>query len=377
MMKCLWVAFLTLLTTGLNAQTLPKKCYQRLQGFMDERIEVTLNLIKVNDSVFVDYCLTASPAVARQYNIHSGTPGTAGGKITTDGSFTLKASYDDQQMEIRGKFITNHIISGTWQIEKNEARHKFTVSENYPSGILPLSVYYQTATKPLISKKTTPRAYIEQCLVVPVISSNATSDTIRNRIMTLFAGGKPASYDPQILVNSLQQSYFKNYLSDNVELLKQQAAVALLNWDLYKLMHIVYNEKSILSFYTESYAFTGGAHGLGAQDYKVINVKTGKIVTSGDIFIRDFEPALTRLLTTKLKHTEGLGPEDKLSEKAEYFSDEVAPTNNLYITGSGIGFFYNHYEIAPYSHGFTDIFLTWEELSPILKPGSIVDPLLK
>jgi hypothetical protein len=49
-----------------------------------------------------------------------------------------------------------------------------------------------------------------------------------------------------------------------------------------------------------------------------------------------------------------------------YFVDEIKPNENFYVTGEGVGFVYNHYEIAPYSFGATDIFLTKEGLKEIL-----------
>jgi hypothetical protein len=54
----------------------------------------------------------------------------------------------------------------------------------------------------------------------------------------------------------------------------------------------------------------------------------------------------------------------------------VDPNDNFFITGGGIGFFYNPYEIAPYSSGSTEIFLPWEEILPLLKKESAVTPLL-
>jgi hypothetical protein len=322
----------------------------------------------VNDSLYADYCLNDF------YEMQQ----VAGGSISPDGSFTIRAPFDPHGAEIKGKFISRQTLTGTWETEKGGIKYRFSLTENYPSGSLPLSVWFQTATKPLVNKGPSPRAYIQQCLVVPSESGDPVgSDTVRRLIVGRFASGDRGIQDPQLLINTLQQSYFSNYLADNLDLYKQMPDAGSLNWDLYKLVHIVYNEKSLLSFYIESYAFTGGAHGLGAQDYTVINTKTGKAVIASDIFIDNFEAPLSKILTARLKKTEKLQPADKLSEKAEYFIDEIPPNSNFYITGSGIGFLYNHYEIAPYSHGFTDIFVTFEELAPVLKRNGILEPLLK
>jgi hypothetical protein len=368
MKKGIGFLVMALWSLSVMSQGLPKKSFMRLQGYLNDQVEVMMNLVKMNDSLYADYYLS----------IDNGTPQVAGGMIADDGSFTLRTPFDPAGTEIRGKFITRQTMTGTWEMEKGGSKYKFSLSENYPSGSIPLSVWFQVATKPLVSKSANPRAYIEQCLIVPGESSDPIlSDTIRKKMMALFASKESTATDPQFLLNSLQQSFFGSYMADNLQLYKQIPDAGSLNWDLYKLVHVVYNDFFLLSFYIDSYAFTGGAHGLGAQDYTVIYMKTGKIVTSADLFIKDYEPVLTSILTAKLKKMEKLQPLDKLSEKAEYFVDEIPPNSNFYITGHGIGFLYNHYEIAPYSHGFTDIFLTFDELRPVIKSGGLLEPLLK
>lgn len=370
-MKKLILSLLMIGMTGAGfSQMLPKKAYLRMQGYLGDLVEVTMNLVKVNDSLYADYYLSTADAYS--------SPKVLGGRIHADGSFTLNTPFDPQGSSVKGKFITRQTMTGTWEMEPGGTRYRFSFTENYPTGSTPLSVWFQSASKPLIGKGPKPRAYIEQCLVIPSESGNSlASDTVRQRIMKQISAASESATDPQRFLDALQQSYFTNYINDNLDLYKQMPEAGTLNWDLYKLIHVVYNEQFLLSYYLDSYAFTGGAHGLGAQDYTVINMKTGKVVTASDLFVKEYEPVLTIIITAKLKKMEKLQPGEKLSEKAEYFVDEIPPNSNFYITGEGIGFFYNHYEIAPYSHGFTDIFLTFGELAPVLKTGSILAPFLR
>jgi hypothetical protein len=378
MKRSILLLVMVVATASCYSQLLPKKNYMRLQGYLNDQIEVIMNLVKVNDSLYADFCLSATSINANEFSRYYGARQVAGGRIAADGSFTIRAPFDPQGLEIKGKFITRQTVTGTWGMEKGGAKYRFSLTENYPQGSHPLSVWFQSATRPLVSKGPGPRAYIEQCLVVPTESGDpVASDTVRKMIMDRFASGRSTVSDPQLLINALQQSYFGNYIADNLDLYKQMADAGSLSWDLYKLVHIVYNDNFLLSFYIDSYAFTGGAHGLGAQDYTVIQTKTGKAVSSSDIFVDKFETPLSLLLTARLKKMEKLQPSDKLSEKAEYFVDEIPPNSNFYITANGIGFLYNHYEIAPYSHGFTDIFLTFDELAPVMKRGGVLEPLLK
>ena len=140
-------------------------------------------------------------------------------------------------------------------------------------------------------------------------------------------------------------------------------------------MNILLNGNGLLSFYIESYAFTGGAHGMQTRDYITNSLETGRVISLGEIFEGDYETALTAILTSKIKAVSNISQEQKLSASG-FFVDEIKPSPNFYITRNGIGFYYNHYEIAPYSNGPTDLFLPFGEIKKLLKPDSVLKGLL-
>ena len=113
---------------------------------------------------------------------------------------------------------------------------------------------------------------------------------------------------------------------------------------------------------------------METQDFKVMDLNTGQPLILKDIFVDGFEIPLTNILTEKLRKMNNLPRTSKLSEHG-FFVDEVIPNTNFYVTGTGIGFFYNHYEIAPYANGPTDIFLPFGELTDILKKTSPLNTL--
>jgi len=123
----------------------------------------------------------------------------------------------------------------------------------------------------------------------------------------------------------------------------------------------------ILSFYILNYAFTGGAHGLENLDYTNVDLKKGRLIKLDDILPETGKQQLSMLLTRKLKQMNKLTEAQKLSENG-YFVDEIQPNENFYLTPYGIGFVYNHYDIAPYSFGATDIFLTADEVRDLIRP---------
>ena len=65
-------------------------------------------------------------------------------------------------------------------------------------------------------------------------------------------------------------------------------------------------------------------------------------------------------------------PTSQSLKDAGFFTDPVKPTDNFYITGEGIGFFYNQYDIAPYASGSIDVFIPFRELKDVLVAGGVI-----
>jgi len=149
-------------------------------------------------------------------------------------------------------------------------------------------------------------------------------------------------------------------------LLKEFPDAGNLNWELLKFMNILFNGNHQLTFYILTYAYTGGAHGLETQEFYSIDLTKGRRITLDNIFKEGYQERLSELLTKKVHDIQGIPLSKNLSESG-FFVDLIEPNNNFYLTGNGIGFFYNHYEIAPYSNGSTDLFFTFEELKAIIK----------
>jgi len=354
-----------ILTISVSGQVfLPKKAYMHLVGRIDTDQEITMNLVKVNDSLYADLVFNASQC----------NPSILSGKADEKGNFLLKYPFCDTGMVFRGRFVNRQSLSGNYETSNGEVIHPFVLVESYPEGSIPLLVYYSTFSRNLVEKPGSPMAAISQCLIIPGESSNPVlSDSLRIRMISGFSGKQDGNRDPEIAISSGKNTFLLNYFSSNESLYKSMPDAATLNWTLLKFMHILYNDNNILTYYLLNYAYTGGAHGMETIDYSVVSTRTGEEITLADIFITGYEPSLSSLLTRKLKEISGISPDAKLSENG-FFIDEVVPNSNFYITDIGIGFLYNHYEIAPYVNGPTDILLPFQDLKDILKsegPGSI------
>ena len=351
----------------LSAQVyLPKKAYMHLVGRINDQQEITLNLVKVNDSMYADLV----------YNNETCTHAVLFGKVDPeDGSFWLKHPFCDTGMVFNGNFITRQSLSGNLESEDGEKQYPFVLVESYPAGSLPLLVYFKEMAIKLVEKEESPQAEIHQCLIVPGESSNPIiSDSLQNMMIQSYTTVKSVPRDPGSVLASVQNQFIDNYLSSNKSLYESMPESASMNWTLLKFMHVLYNDNYLLSYYLLSYAFTGGAHGMETQEFTVINMQNGIPLTLAEIFNKGFEPDLTSVLTRKLKKMYHLSAQDRLTDHG-FFVDDITPTSNFYVTGNGIGFYYNHYDIAPYSNGPTDILVPFDELKGMIKEKSPISVL--
>ncbi len=372
------IIFFLLLISGsvFSQQFIPKKCYWHFTGKIAEKYMVTLNLVKINDSLYGDYQLrdlTGKEMMVPREIFNISSPPVICGRMKTDGTFSLNTPFMQGNPVAVGHFSGGQNIKGTW--ENKEGKFPFEMHEQYSDGTVQFNVSWLKAQIPLVSKKGSPSGKIQLALLTPAESSDPLiSDSLRKIILGKYCRSNDFHLNPDSNLNRMKQSYADNYVSSNQELYKSNIGGQSMNWESLEFMHILYNDRNFLTFYTISYAFTGGAHGMEVFDFNVVDLKTGKIISLAEIFAADQETALTALLTREFQKLNNVKPGQKLTE-AGFFVDEVKPSRNFYITDEGIGFFYNHYEIAPYSNGPSNCFLTYEELRPLMRKDSVLKEL--
>jgi hypothetical protein len=142
-------------------------------------------------------------------------------------------------------------------------------------------------------------------------------------------------------------------------------------WTHYYGTSIVLNDKKIFTCCFCFDDYMGGAHPLAGKGFVSIDLKTGKKIKIEDIFVEDYKQSLSELLDKKVRLQEQIAADASLTDHG-YFVDNIQPNDNLYIALDGIGFYFNVYEISPYAHGPTDVFLTFAEIKHLIRADSPV-----
>jgi len=337
--------------------------YRTLSGILDKNTSLTLSLVRVNDSLYGDYWYSGNIPGTAGDHAFAGYPKPVFGRISASGSFQLRQWPGDEGPVIKGIYRDDRPFSVLWSIlPGNPKPAVLQLSKTDPEGAVPFILFFLGDQQSLTNDAGSPRAKIKLAMLLP---QGSTADTLKSVIMGKYTSRPLAGLSPAAALADARQEFFSDYQKTNQALYKS-APGASFNWELLKFTHIVYNAHRKVCFYILTYSFTGGAHGMEMQEFSTVDLQSGKTLKLEDLFKTGSEKELTRLLTHRLHQMINQPESGKLSESG-YFTDEVKPTENFYLNDNGIGFFYNHYEIAPYSFGATDIFLSKEELRQILK----------
>ncbi|HPU58463.1 MAG TPA: DUF3298 and DUF4163 domain-containing protein [Candidatus Avimonas sp.] len=125
---------------------------------------------------------------------------------------------------------------------------------------------------------------------------------------------------------------------------------------------ITFNERCHLSSYSDSYQYTGGAHGTTLRSSETFSLKTGKKLALSDLFPKDFNYRgflLGQIITQA----------DEIMEKEQIFFDDYRELivqnfnpSSFYLSPEGLVIYYQQYDIAPYASGIIEFTIPYSVL---------------
>jgi hypothetical protein len=140
----------------------------------------------------------------------------------------------------------------------------------------------------------------------------------------------------------------------------------------------VFSGGGVLSILTDRYVANSLSQAK-ASFYTVVDFKTGKRLLPGDVFIRNWKNSLGPLIERKAIELLNIAHQDmggrktsgKSSGKTDltafgFFDAKIVPSEDFFICGTGIGFHYDVYALAPASFGDFVFIVPWKELGSVL-----------
>lgn len=111
--------------------------------------------------------------------------------------------------------------------------------------------------------------------------------------------------------------------------------------------YTIKNQDKILSFYTEYYQFTGGAHGITNIIAYNIDIKSGEELLLKDLFLD--EVRYKEIIDKEIVNEISKNPDAYFSGKDGFMG--IKENQQYYIDGTNIIIYFDEYEIAPYVAG--------------------------
>lgn len=199
-------------------------------------------------------------------------------------------------------------------------------------------------------------------------------DSINAYLLSALFGKKYQQLLPQEAMEGYAKEYVTNYRADLEPMIQKDIdnhidKDQLTAWYSYEqeLKGSIETYKGmLLSYCTYKNEYSGGPHGMYTTEFTNLNLSTLQPILLDELFVEEYQETLTELLWYQLALDNGVETRDELEEMGYATTGELAPTENFYINEDGITFYYNVYEIAPYSMGPTQITLSYDMLEYIL-----------
>jgi len=114
--------------------------------------------------------------------------------------------------------------------------------------------------------------------------------------------------------------------------------------------------------------YTGGAHGYGGMGLYNYQIGSDAKLALKDLFHPDYNQTLLAIAENHYRQSKRLSPGQSL-EADGWFENRFKLTENFAITTHGLYFFYNQYEIKPYSAGTTEFMLPYHKIRSLINPN--------
>ena len=129
---------------------------------------------------------------------------------------------------------------------------------------------------------------------------------------------------------------------------------------------VVYQNEKYLTLKISNENYTGGAHPNSFTNYYTINKTNAKEISLKELFKPGFEKELNDIVAKEFRKVRGITSNKDLNEEGFWFEDNQNIFNdNFGLTEKGIIFYYNPYDVAPYSYGPTVVEVPYSEISDI------------
>ncbi len=160
----------------------------------------------------------------------------------------------------------------------------------------------------------------------------------------------------------------ERFIADYQSLRKDNPAYDI-PWEVETEGTVLFHSSKLVSFQYSTYSNTGGAHPNSFLTLLVMDKNSGNKLELSD-FITDM-PNLKTIAEQYFRNTHGLSATQSLDDAGFFWGQSFVLPENYALTDSGLYFYYNNYEIAPYVVGPTEFTIPYADLEGIIIKNKI------
>jgi Protein of unknown function (DUF3298) len=194
----------------------------------------------------------------------------------------------------------------------------------------------------------------------------AINRAVREFLLTSI--GEPRKYGSLKAAIEAFKEWYEDY--------KGQAGVPGAFWED-RIVAIIYLSPAIVSVKFDLSFFSGGLHPQYAATFTSFNASTGTRIRLDDVLVAGYRARLTRIAENEFRTQHRITPGMTLRDAGFIFfkNDTFALSDNFWFGPQGVTFFYNTYEIAPYSMGTTELLLSYGLIGELIRPDGLLRPM--
>lgn len=258
--------------------------------------------------------------------------------------------------------------TGTW--EHLGTGRKLNVNLSLRQDIPPMRTIQLEDSLAALKGKAEPMARFVATMTFPS-GNNPREAFIREQVLAaLWPQGAKAA-EPIARARAARSAFFKEY-ADQLKDAKPAEIREMpqaYQWSRDLRISPTSQTGDLLSIDCFMYEYLGGAHGLGASRYKVLDLARLKVIRQDDMLTKEGIRSLPKLLEKHFRRTWRVKPGSSLEDAGLLVDKIEAETYNFYITDKAVIFSFAPYEIAPYVYGEVEIPIPLSDLRPYLTPA--------
>lgn len=257
---------------------------------------------------------------------------------------------------------------------------------NKNTGALQFDSIQVNKTAHLFNDTAKPACNLIINFAYPVTSSDdILKDSLNSYFISACFGDKFIGENPEEIVKRYTENYISEYRRDlepmYAEDEKDKGNESSMGawYSYYKGIesHVQLYDKDLLVYRIDYNEYTGGAHGIYMATFLNMDLTLMRPLRLDDIFVGKYKEALTDLIWNQLMADHKVTTHEALEDMGYASTGDITPTENFYLSKKGITFYYNVYDIAPYSMGPVKVTIPFAMMEHLLGsnpiPGELKD----